>query len=64
MSSSLRLKNKGIHKIGLINNKGDLVGKTLWFFDLKAGSKKLLKFINQHYLTPDNALVGLEATGH
>src|SRR5699024_3757652 len=52
------------HEIGLINDKGDPIGKTLRFSNSKAGSEKLLEFINQHHLTPDNVLVGLEATGH
>ena len=52
------------HEIGLINDKGDPTGKTLRFSNSKAGSEQLLKFINQHQLTPENVLVGLEATGH
>src|SRR5699024_4259559 len=34
------------------------------FANSKDGSNKLLQFINQYNLTPDNAVVGLEATGH
>lgn len=52
------------HEIGLVNEKGDPIGKTLRFANTKSGSEKLLQFINQHDLTPDNAVVGLEATGH
>jgi len=52
------------HEIGLINDKGDSIGKTLRFSNSKSGSEKLLEFINQHDLTPDNVLIGLEATGH
>lgn len=52
------------HEIGLINETGDPIGKTLRFSNSKSGSEKLLEFINQYDLTPDNVLIGLEATGH
>ena len=52
------------HEAGLINDKGNHVGKTVRFANSKDGSEKLLQFINQHKLTPDNSVVGLEATGH
>lgn len=52
------------HEAGLISEKGDPIGKTLRFSNSKSGSEKLLKFINQYNLTPDNSVVGLEATGH
>lgn len=52
------------HEAGLINDKGKPVGKTIRFANSKPGSKKLLDFINQHNLTPDNTVAGLEATGH
>lgn len=52
------------HEVGLINHAGDPIGKTLSFKNTKAGSDQLLKFINQHQLTPDDVAVGMEATGH
>lgn len=52
------------HEVGLINHAGDLVGKTLRFKSTKAGSDQLLKFINQHQLTPDDVAVGMEVTGY
>lgn len=52
------------HEAGLINDKGDHVGKTIRFANSKVGSEKLLQFINQYKLTPDNSVVGIEATGH
>lgn len=52
------------HEAGLIDDKGDHVGKTVRFANSKDGSEKLLQFINQYKLTSDNAVVGLEATGH
>lgn len=52
------------HEVGLINERGDPIGKTLRFANTKPGSEKLLQFINQHELTPDNAIIALEATGH
>ena len=52
------------HEAGLINDTGDPVGKTIRFANSKDGSNKLLNFINQYNLTPDNAVVGIEATGH
>lgn len=52
------------HEAGLINDKGDPMGKTIRFANSKEGSEKLLQFINQYKLTPDNSVVGIEATGH
>lgn len=52
------------HEAGLINEKGNPIGKTVRFANTKAGSEKLLRFLNQHQVTPDNCACGLEATGH
>lgn len=52
------------HEVGLIDEKGNPIGKTLRFANSKVGSNKLLTFFNQHELIPDNTVVGLEATGH
>src|SRR5699024_3331326 len=40
------------------------IGKTIRFANSKDGSNKLLQFINQYNLTPDNAVVGLDPTEH
>ena len=52
------------HEAGLIDEKGNPIGKTLRFANSKDGSQKLLTFLNQHDLSPDNTAIGLEATGH
>src|SRR5699024_7537674 len=52
------------HEAGLIDDKEDHIGKTTRFANAKDGSNKLPQLINQYNLTPDNAVVGLEATGH
>src|SRR5699024_10184094 len=52
------------HEAGLIDDKGNHIIKTIRFANSKEGNNKLLQFINQYNLTPDNAVVGLEATGH
>jgi len=52
------------HEVGVIDNQGHPVGKTLRFANTKAGSEKFLEYINQHKLTSDNSVIGLEATGH
>jgi len=52
------------HEAGLINEKGDSIGKTLRFANTKKGSEKLLNFLNQHQVTPENCACGMEATGH
>jgi transposase len=52
------------HEAGLINEKGNPVGKTVRFSNSKSGSEKLLEYLNQHQLTPDNCTFGMEATGH
>ncbi|MGF1919233.1 IS110 family transposase [Enterococcus faecalis] len=52
------------HEVALIDDKGTPLGKTLRIANSKQGSEQLLKFINTHYLLPDNTLIGMEATGH
>lgn len=52
------------HEAALINEKGKSIGKPIRFSNTKAGSEKLLQFINNHELLPDNSMIGLEATGH
>src|SRR5690625_4446624 len=52
------------HEVGVIDDQGQPVGQTLRFANTKAGGEKLLDYFNQHELTPDNAVIGLEATGH
>ena len=52
------------HEAGLIDENGNPIGKTLRFANSKAGSEKLLAFLNQYDLSPDNTAIGLEATGH
>lgn len=52
------------HEVGVIDEKGQPIGKTLRFENSKSGSEKLLEFFNQHQLAPDNSVIGLEATGH
>ncbi|MFP5528725.1 IS110 family transposase [Peptococcus simiae] len=52
------------HEAALIDDNGKQIGKSLRFSNSKAGSDRLLDFINQHQLLPDNTLIGLEATGH
>lgn len=52
------------HEAAIIDELGHPVGKSIRFSNSKAGSEKLLEFINKHELLPDNTLIGLEATGH
>lgn len=52
------------HEAGLIDNNGKPIGKSLRFANSKRGSEKLLTFINNHQLTKENCVFGLEATGH
>lgn len=52
------------HEAGLIDEQGQPIGKTVRFSNSRSGSDKLLKFLNQHEITPDNCACGLEATGH
>ncbi len=52
------------HEVALIDSQGKPVGNPLRFSNTTEGSEKLLAFINQHDLLPDNTMIGLEATGH
>lgn len=55
---------KNQHEAGLIDEQGQAIGKTVRFSNSKAGSDKLLTFLNNHEVAPDNCACGLEATGH
>jgi len=52
------------HEAALIDEQGHVIGKTIRFANSKSGSQKLLSFINQHEITTENTMVGMEATGH
>lgn len=52
------------HEIALIDEKGAAIGKTLRITNTQSGSAKLLSFFTKHQLTPENTLIGMEATGH
>lgn len=52
------------HEAAIIDEQGKPIGKPIRFSNTKAGSEKLLQFINDHDLLPDNSMIGLEATGH
>lgn len=52
------------HEIALIDEKGTAIGKTLRISNTQSGSVKLLNFLNKHQLTPENTMIGMEATGH
>ncbi len=52
------------HEAAIIDEQGKPLGKPIRFSNTKAGSERLLQFINDHDLLPDNTLIGLEATGH
>lgn len=52
------------HEAAIIDEQGKPIGKPIRFSNTKAGSEKLLQFINGHDLLPDNSMIGLEATGH
>lgn len=55
---------KNQHEAGLINDKGQPLGKTIRFSNSRAGSDKLLAYLNDHEVSIDNCACGLEATGH
>lgn len=52
------------HEVALIDEKGIAIGKTLRITNTQSGSAKLLNFFKQNQLTPENTLIGMEATGH
>lgn len=55
---------KRAHEVALIDEKGSAIGKTIRITNTKQGSEQLLKFLEKHELTPDNTMIGMEATGH
>lgn len=56
--------DKRAHEVALIDEKGSAIGKTIRITNTKQGSEQLLKFLEKHELTPDNTMIGMEATGH
>lgn len=52
------------HEIALIDEKGAAIGKTLRITNTQSGSATLLDFFTKHQLTPENTMIGMEATGH
>lgn len=52
------------HEVALIDKKGTAIGKTIRITNTKHGSEQLLNFFKKHNLTPDNTMIGMEATGH
>lgn len=50
------------HEVALID--GNVIGKTIRIANTKHGSEKLIDFFNKHNLTPNNTMIGMEATGH
>lgn len=55
---------KRYHEVALIDGNGNVIGKTIRISNTKHGSEKLIDFFNKHNLTPNNTLIGMEATGH
>ncbi|EGO8395697.1 IS110 family transposase [Enterococcus faecalis] len=52
------------HEVALIDEKGNVIGKNIRITNTKHGSEKLISFFNKHNLTPNNTMIGMEATGH
>lgn len=52
------------HEVALVDEKGSPIGKTLRITNTKKGSLELLNFFNKHDVNVDNAMIGMEATGH
>lgn len=52
------------HEVALVDEKGSPIGKTLIITNTKKGSLELLNFFNKHDVNVDNAMIGMEATGH
>lgn len=56
--------DKRHHEVVLIDENGNVIGKTIRITNTKHGSDKLIDFFIKHNLTPNNTLSGIEATGH
>lgn len=52
------------HEVALIDSNGNLIGKTIRISNTKKGSEDLILFFHKHQLSPENVLIGMEATGH
>lgn len=51
------------HEVALIDEKGIAIGKTIRISNTKHGSEQLSYFLEKHDLTPENTMIGMEATG-
>ena len=52
------------HEASLTDERGHLLSKSLSFTNSKDGCEALIALLDEHGATPDDVLIGMEATGH
>lgn len=52
------------HQVGIINETGNPISKTLNFSNSELGFQKLLVFLTKAEVNTENSLIAMEATGH
>ena len=57
-------KKKNKHEATLINEKGNIIGKSIKFENSTAGFNKLISSINNYNISNDKFVFSMEATGH
>jgi len=55
---------KNTHEAAILSDSGDLVGSTLKVANTTTGAQKLLDCLAKAGVLIDNAVIGMEATGH
>ncbi len=55
---------KNSHEAAILGDSGDLVGSTLKVANTTTGAQKLLNYLAKAGVPIDNAVIGMEATGH
>ena len=52
------------HQVGIIDETGNPISKTLNFSNSEPGFQKLLVFLTKSEVNTENSLIAMEATGH
>lgn len=55
---------KNSHEAAILSDSGELIGSTLKVANTTTGAQKLLNYLSKAGIPTDNAVIGMEATGH
>lgn len=55
---------KNNHQSSIIDSNGEMICESLSFSNTIRGFEKLIKYLESYEVTPENCIIGMEATGH